>query len=399
MTRPTLLFWCQHSVGLGHLVRSLALADAMQEHLDVVLLNGGRFPAGLEVPDGVTVVNLAPLGLDEDYQLVSHDPALDVEAAQASRVGAILDALDRYRPAVVLLELYPFGRKKFAFEIEPMLTAIEAMGDARPKVVCSVRDILVNQKPDQQLHDDRAARITNAHLDAVLVHADPTFAALDESFRPSTPLTVPVIHTGFVTPRPVPPPPGERREARVIVSSGGGMVGEPIVRAAVAAHRSVHVETGLRTLVVAGPFLPDDVWAWLQAEAEQSPWLDAVRQVTDLAGEIRRSAVSISQCGYNTTMDLLRAGTPSIVVPYSAGREDEQRRRAVRLAELGVLTSIESVDLTPERVVDAVRHAVQAPPAAVRLDLDGATTSALAIAELIGLDTTTRTTLQTGAPA
>jgi predicted glycosyltransferase len=398
MSRPSLLFWCQHSVGLGHLVRSLALADALQPHFDVVLLNGGRFPDGLDVPEGVTVVNLAPLGLDEDYALVSHDPALDVRTAQASRVEAILGALDRHRPALVLLELYPFGRKKFAFEIEPLLDAVAAMGDERPKVVCSVRDILVNQKPDQQLHDDRAARIANAHLDAVLVHSDPSFASLDESFRPATPLTVPVFHTGFVTPRPVGAPAGEERRPRVIVSSGGGMVGEPIVRAAVGAHRRVHVRTGLRTLVVAGPFLPDDVWEWLRDEVCRSPWLDAVRQVPDLAGEIRRSAISVSQCGYNTTMDLLRARTPSIVVPYSAGREDEQRRRANRLADLGVLTSIESADLSADRLVDAISAAVQSPPTPVELDLDGADTSARIMAALVTGSAASRTT-STGALA
>jgi predicted glycosyltransferase len=383
MNRPHLLFWCQHSLGLGHLVRSLALAEALRDRFHVVLLNGGRFPSGLQVPAGVTVVNLVPLGHDDGYELVSHDPAHDVESAKASRVAAILDAVDTYRPAVVLLELYPFGRKKFAFEVEPLLAAVEAMGEDRPKVVCSVRDILVNQRQDQARHDERAAVAANAHLDAVLVHSDPSFASLDESFRPATPLSVPVFHTGFVTPRPVPPPPGEERAARVIVSSGGGMVGEPIVRAAVGAHRRVHVATGLRTLVVAGPFLPDDVWAWLQDEAERSPWLDVVRQVRDLAGEIRRSAVTVSQCGYNTTMDLLRARTPTIVVPYSDGKEDEQRRRATRLSALGVLTSIEAAELTPDRLVAAITAAVEAPPSPTLLDLDGAGTSARIIAGLV----------------
>ena len=403
MKRPALLFWCQHSLGLGHLVRSLALAEALRERFDVVLLNGGRFPTGMQAPDGVTVINLVPLGHDDTYELVSHDPAHDVESAKQHRIATILDAIERHRPAVVLLELYPFGRKKFAFEVDPMLAAIEALGDARPKVVCSVRDILVNQRHDQARHDERAALAANAHLDAILVHADPAFASLDESFAPATPLAVPVFHTGFVTTRPTPVPPGEQRQARVIVSSGGGMVGEPIVRAAVAAHRRVRVSTGLTTTVVAGPFLPDHVWEWLLDEAALSPWLDAVRQVPDLAGEIRRSAVSVSQCGYNTTMDLLRAGTPSVVVPYSDGKEDEQRRRADRLAALGVLTSIAATDLGPDRLADAIAATHRATPAAVRLDLDGADTSARIVAELAGLatphliSTTANTTASTGA--
>ncbi len=35
MTRPTLLMWCQHSVGIGHLVRSLTLAGALATRYDV----------------------------------------------------------------------------------------------------------------------------------------------------------------------------------------------------------------------------------------------------------------------------------------------------------------------------------------------------------------------------
>ena len=402
MKRPTLLFWCQHSLGLGHLVRSLALAEALRDRFDVVLLNGGRFPTGMRAPDGVTVINLVPLGHDDSYELVSHDPAFDVEAAKQHRIATILDALERHRPAVVLLELYPFGRKKFAFELDPMLAAIDALGDERPKVVCSVRDILVNQRHDQARHDERAALAANAHLDAILVHSDPTFASLDESFKPATKLMVPVFHTGFVTIRPAAVPAGERRQGRVIVSSGGGMVGEPIVRAAVAAHSGVHAATGLTTTIVAGPFLPDHVWMWLVDEAAQSPWLDAVRQVSDLAGEIRRSAVSVSQCGYNTTMDLLRAGTPSVVVPYSNGKEDEQSRRAERLAAIGVLTSLDAAEPRPDRLVAAIVAAHHATPAAVLLDLDGADTSARIVAELAGLtaiaDPGTHAA-QTGAPA
>ncbi|MFN0090300.1 MAG: glycosyltransferase family protein [Acidimicrobiales bacterium] len=399
MKRPALLFWCQHSLGLGHLVRSLALAEALRDRFDVILLNGGRFPGGMHTPDGVTVVNLVPLGHDDSYELVTHDPDHDVESAKRHRIATILATIERHRPAVVLLELYPFGRKKFAFELDPMLAAIDAFGAHRPKVVCSVRDILVNQRHDQARHDERAARVANAHLDAILVHSDPAFASLYESFAPATPLEVPVYHTGFVTSRPTPVPAGEHRQARVIVSSGGGMVGEPIVRAAVAAHRRVCVTTGLTTTIVAGPFLPDHIWEWLVEEAAHSPWLDVTRQVADLAGEIRRSAVSVSQCGYNTTMDLLRAGTPSVVIPYSDGKEDEQRRRADRLAALGVLTSIDAAELGPDRLAAAIAAARDATPAPAPFSLDGADISARIIAELAGLATPDLTTPDLTTPA
>ncbi|MEZ5225753.1 MAG: glycosyltransferase [Acidimicrobiales bacterium] len=387
--RPTLLFWCQHSVGLGHLVRSLALAEALQHDFEVVLLNGGPMPTGLTIPEGVEIVNLDPLGHDGGYELVSRSSQVDVETAKRRRVATILRALADRRPRVVLLELYPFGRKKFAFEMDPLLSAIDELGVEAPKVVCSVRDILVNQRRDQARHDERAALRSNEALDAILFHADPTFATLDESFRPRTPLRVPVYATGFVTAgasRPVARPAVDERADRVIVSVGGGMVGEPIVRAAVAAHAAVAAATGLETLIVAGPFLPTPEWDWLVDQAERSCRLHVIRQVDDLASEIAGSAVSVSQCGYNTTMDLLRAGTPAVVVPYSEGREDEQRRRALRLQELGIVHTVDPDELTPERLTAAIVTAAGSPPPTVSLDLDGATASARIVAELAGID-------------
>jgi len=381
MSRPTLLFYCQHSLGLGHLARSLRVAAALTTGFDVVLLNGGRFPAGTIVPTGIAVVNLPPLGHDDDYRLVSHDPAVTVDEARKRRRQLLLDLLASTAPEVILVEMYPFGRKKFEFELIPLLDAAAAMKPHRPHIVCSLRDILVNQRRDQAAYDERVSRRANQYFDAVLVHADPAFARLDESFAPATPLRVPVSHTGFVAPEAVA---GDVRSRlrRLLVSSGGGMVGEPIVRAAVEAHDQLWSRAGLTTTVVAGPFLPEPVWEWLRERAAGAPHLEAVRQVSDLCAEMRRSAVSLSQCGYNTTMDILRARTPAVVVPFSEGTEDEQTRRAERLMSLGFVRSVAAAGLSAERLVTEVAAAAQSRPPRVSLDLSGAETTARIVAEL-----------------
>ena len=99
------------------------------------------------------------------------------------------------RPVAVVVELFPFGRAKFARELVPLLEAARADGAL---TACSLRDILVSARADQQAHDDRAAALADAHLDAVLVHSDPRFARLEETFAPRRPLRVPVHYTGFV---------------------------------------------------------------------------------------------------------------------------------------------------------------------------------------------------------
>ena len=381
--RPRLLFYCQHSLGLGHLARSLELAKGLTSEFDVVLLNGGRFPEGTRVPPGITVVNLPPLGHDEANRLVSHDPSLTVEAACEQRRTAVLDALDRVDPAVLLIEMYPFGRKKFEFELVPLLDEATTRGAPRPVIVCSVRDILVSARKDQAAYDERCSQRANRWFDAVLVHADPVFARLEGSFHPGTPLQVPVHHTGFVA--PVDTPDREDRTAplrRVLVSSGGGMVGEPLVRAAVEAHEDVFARTGLTTTVIAGPFLPDAVWHWLAEQAACSRHLEAIRRVDDLCLEMRRSAVSVSQGGYNTTMDLLRAHVPAVVVPFGDGGENEQRRRTERLAELGVVRLLAPEAMTGALLTAEIAAALDAPPAPVTFDLTGAAVSAALIKDL-----------------
>jgi predicted glycosyltransferase len=376
VTPDRLLFYCQHSLGLGHLARSLRLAEGLTDRFDVRLLNGGRLPAGTAVPAGVDVLNLPPLGhgsVTSGNELVSRDPAYTVEHACARRTELLL--------AVLLIELYQFGRRKFEFELVPLLDAAAALGPDRPTVVCSLRDILVQRATGQLEHDERAVARLNASFDAIVMHADPAFARLEESFHPATPLRVPVHYTGFVAP-PAPAPVTDR-QSRLIVSSGGGMVGEPLVRAAVEVHRDLFIRTGLRTTVVAGPFLPEPVWDWLRGQARQSPVLEAVRRVDDLAGEIARSALSLSQGGYNTTMDLLRAGTPAVVVPYADGSETEQTVRTARLAELGALRMVPATGLGDrEGLLAALTAAAAAEPAPVRLDLSGAEQTARILAEI-----------------
>ena len=96
--RPTLLFYCQHSVGLGHLARSLTLARALSERFRVVLLSGGPVPREIPRPRGVDVVELPPVGLAANGDLVSRDPRLGVERALELRREMILTAYRRDRP-------------------------------------------------------------------------------------------------------------------------------------------------------------------------------------------------------------------------------------------------------------------------------------------------------------
>lgn len=374
---PTLLLHCQHSLGLGHLVRSLALARAFRERFRVVVLAGGVLPSGLERAPGVELVPLPPLGVGTDGELVSRDARLTAERARQLRRELVLDAFRSTRPAVVVLELFPFGRKKLAGELLPLLEEAHALGRTRPLVVCSLRDLLARGRRDQGAHDERASLIANHFLDAVLVHADPRFARLEETFRPATPLRTPVRYTGFVAPRDATPA-SDARRGPVVVSAGGGLVGAPLLRAAVEAHDLL----GVPMKLVAGPFLPAGDWHELGAAAEHRPGLELVRTVSDLPRELAGARASVSQCGYNTALELLRARVPALVVPYAEDGEDEQRSRAERLERLQAVRTLDPAALDGRRLAAELLTLPSFRPRRVDLSLEGASETARLVAEL-----------------
>jgi predicted glycosyltransferase len=380
--KPTLLFYCQHSIGMGHLTRSFALAHALAEDFAVVFLNGGPFPPSLRAPDGVTVIDLPPLGMVDGHNLISRDTRFNVEEAKNIRRDLVLQTVATFDPQVVLIELFPFGRKKFAFELLPLLKAARRR-QSRPLVMTSVRDILVNSRPDRQHHDDRARWISDRYFDAVLVHSDPLFARLEESFSPRQPLRIPVFHTGFVLPERKQPVAAERHR-HILVSAGGGMAGYPLFWAALEAHDILWRQHKIPMRLIAGPFLPEDQWQELVSAMEGRPWLTVTRSVPDLCLEMRQAAVSVSQCGYNTSMDILSSRVPAVVVPYAEGREDEQLNRAERLADLGALRLLPPQHLNAAALAQSMRECLDFQPNSCRLDLNGAANTAELIQRLNG---------------
>jgi predicted glycosyltransferase len=375
---PTLLFYCQHSLGIGHLTRSFALATALAQHFRVVFLNGGRLPPGVRVPPGIERIDLPPLGMDDGHTVVSRDAVLDVAAARAERRRLIDAAVTATRPAVLLVELFPFGRKKFAAEILPMIRAARRQPGGAI-VACSLRDILVDARPDQQHHDDRARWLTDRYFDAVLVHSDAAFARLETSFRPARPMRTPVFHTGFVVPARETMASSERGQ-HLLVSAGGGIVGDALFRCALAARALLAQPLPVR--IIAGPFLPEPQWQALQRQADGLPGVELVRHVSDMVLEMRAARASLSQCGYNTALDLVVSGVPALVVPYQTATENEQSQRAERLAALGAMLQLDGDTLRPETLAAAIERLLRFQPHPAALALDGAERSASILAQL-----------------
>lgn len=380
--RPTLLFYCQHAMGMGHLVRSLALADALSRSFRVVLLNGGELPLCVSLPQTIEIVNLPPLRLAAG-QLISCDSRYSLVQAQDARMDQILSLFRQLHPEVLLIELYPFGRKKFEFELLPLLEAAKTQSYFEPLIVCSLRDILVSGRSDRQKLEQRIVSTANRWFDAILVHSDPSFARLEESFHPRTCLSPSVHHTGFVVGNRPKPPRDRLSNGPIVVSAGGGHYGFQLLSSAIEAHALLSEAEPLTMKIVAGPFLPEAQWKDLCVAIDGRRGVTLVHSVPDLYSELSQARASISQCGYNTAMEIVQAQIPALVVPFADGGEDEQLKRAQRLQSLGAVRVLEQTDMTPQRLAEEMRKLIEFQPRTAHLDFDGACRSTEILYDLL----------------
>lgn len=378
--KPVLLLYCQHSLGMGHLRRTIEIAKALCNKFRVVFFNGGRIPVAIPRPKDIEFIDLPPLGMTTKGILISHTKELSLDDAKDIRRKMILEQFHQLSPDVLLVELFPFGRKKFAFELLPLLRQAKR-SQLKPLVVCDLRDILVNGREDQQHFDDRACWITERYFDAVLMHTDPKFARLEESFSPRFPLTTPVFYTGFVAGDVEIDASFDHQNPGLVVSAGGGNVGSPLFNVAIEAQASIWQRHKLPMSIVAGPFLPEAEWEVLKRKAENQSGLTLYRSVPDLKCLLQHATASISQCGYNTTMDLLKTKVRALLVPYAEGGENEQTKRALKLQKLGVVRVLAETELTVDNLVREIDLLLSSSFNSIVLKMDGANKSSEIILE------------------
>ncbi|MBX5201711.1 glycosyltransferase [Rhizobium sp. NZLR1] len=365
MTAPRIFFYVQHLLGIGHIARASRIASALaKDGFDVTVITGGLPVPGFPGEGVKTVALPAVVASNAGFSgLADADGRPAGEDFLHARRDLLLNAFHAARPDVVIIEAFPFGRRQMRFELLPLLAAIDK-AEPRPKLLSSVRDIL--QENRKAGRDAETAALVKAHFDAVLVHGDPSFVRLEDTFPLTGEIADRLRYTGLVA---APPAPEPTEIFDIIASAGGGAVGAALIGAAKEA--AAMLPADLRWLLISGPNLPEADFAALSQDAPANVTL--VRFRKDFPSLLRGAKVSISQAGYNTVGDLLRTECRAILIPFVVGGETEQTVRAERLQALDLADILPETGLTAGHVKEAVEKALAtARREPVLLDLDGA---------------------------
>ncbi|MBE7635826.1 glycosyltransferase [Sneathiella sp. P13V-1] len=367
-----ILFYVQHLLGIGHLRRTATLSrNLVRAGFDVTVVSGGH-PIDIDL-GGADLVQLPATRATDLFfkKLVDEDGQEIDDGWRDMRAGRLLDIYKDVQPHILITELFPFGRRQMRFELLPLLEAAKSDPD-KPLIISSVRDILVAQtKPGR---NDEMLALVRKYFDHVMVHGDPDLISLDRTFPHTEAIKDLITYTGYVVDRTGVKGGGDAPgEGEVIVSSGGGAVGEALLKTAMQA-RELSQASDRTWRMMVGATVEAQKFDELQSMAPEGVVVERARR--DFTTLLMNCDLSISQGGYNTVMEILHAKCKAVIVPYAGGVETEQTMRAELLASRGVLHIADEDGLTPEKLAQKVDEALSGPPSSAEIDVNGAEKSA-----------------------
>ncbi len=376
-----IMFYCQYLTGMGHLVRSTEIARNLAKYFQVYFLNGGPTITGFEMPAEIELISLPALWLEDGKFQIPGDCS-SVEAVKESRKNLLIETFDRIQPDCLITEFFPFGRHKLFFELLPLLKHIKTTAPST-KIACSLRDVIGRATLAEEA--DIICELINSYFDLIFVHADSEFQSFGETFPRYQELNCEIKYTGFVAQSAT----GEKTQEDehflasinqenplIVVSVGGGRLGYELLQAVILASPILEKHIPHCLQIFTGPFLPESQFQQLQQMSAEYKNVNLRRFTSCLPEYMKTAELSISLTGYNTTMNILKTGVKSLVVPIGHYDQDkEQLVRTRKLAQMGLVEVITSEELKPNLLAQRILNSLKQPSIANTsklLNLEGA---------------------------
>ncbi len=370
------LFYIQHLFGVGHVRRAASIVRALErQQVPVSVVLGGE--AFSHADFGNAKIHYLPSARAKDSSfktlLNAQGQPID-DAWREGRLETMLDVANQVQPDLLFIELFPFGRWQFRFELIPLMQAWK--GQAR--IVCSARDVIVGKADPNR--NDKIVEILRAYFDDILVHGVEDVIGLQETFPAAERVADLLTYTGYVVEEA--PVAGNSTAGRneIVVSVGGGGLGEELLRGVVSA-RPLSSYKNKRWRMIAGEALDPAVYQDIECQCIDGLSLERARP--DFLQLLRNCALSVSLGGYNTVMDVMAAGCRNLIVPFTGGKETEQLFRADVFDRRGWINLYRGRPDDPDALAAAIDAALEKPIfQGTGLDINGAEQTARLIAEM-----------------
>lgn len=362
---PRVVLYSHDSFGLGHLRRCLKIAAALHrrvDHLQGLVVTGSPWAGLFPPPPGFGYWPLVPVTKTGPGAYAARQPGVEFAHALAARRSAIALALEHFQPDLFVVDNVPCGLQG---ELLPVLRGSHL--ENRPKTVLALRDVLdAPELIEAQWEAAGAYDVVAECYDEVWVFGDAAPRACSHGHLARIAADQ-LVFCGRIGETAGPPHAVERRVAHrtgppchaspkprpvVLVTGGGGGDSAEMIGAYASALR--HAPVVPESRIVLGP----DFCGELPRFAAGDPHVRFTRFCPDLPRAIAEADAVVSMAGYNTTCEILDAGTPAVLIPRTWPRR-EQLIRASQLAAIERVQCLPLEGLTPHTLWEAVERALE----------------------------------------
>ena len=360
-----MLLYSHDTFGLGHLRRNLAIAAHLlrrSQPFSASLLTGSPVAAAWPMPAGLEVEALPPVVKTGTEEYASRDRFFSFVTVKARREAVIQERVMRYRPDVFLVDHAPAGmkgelRKTLAFIHEEMPATQTVLG---------LRDIIDSPEAVRSLwREQNIYQLLETAYDQILVYGCRHLFDSVRAYDFPAVVAAKTRYCGYIAHndsnnvqaanRLYVSPPASGRPV-ILVTAGGGGDGYALLSAYLRALDCIPHDVA-QSIIVSGPLMAIEERRTLELAAVQRPDVRMIFFTTQLAELIRSADLVVAMAGYNTTVEILVAKKPAILVPREAPRM-EQRMRAKLMSNLGLAWVIQPEENLVPRLAELIQGAL-----------------------------------------
>jgi predicted glycosyltransferase len=352
------LLYSHDGMGFGHVRRQLAIASAVTDiapNCQVLLATSVDEVSSLGLPPNVDTLKLPGLRKLANEHYGARRLAMAPEEIHNFRSSLLLAAVKSFRPDLVLVDKHPFGASG---EFRPALEAARSFG---ARAVLGLRDILDDATTVLRQWSDRFQELILKHYDRLFIYGDRSIFDPREQYQFSPALAERTRFCGYVVhPSDAHWNSGYRpwtwvsETARrlVIATTGGGEDGFHVLRTFILSCGG----SPWKGIAVAGPLLDNREFLTLQQLANDND-VTLHRFLPGLSDMFWVVDALVCMGGYNTLVEALSTGLPTVCVPRTRPRT-EQLIRARSFERLGLLRTIHPDGLAVSRMREEIETAL-----------------------------------------
>ena len=355
MTQPgiyNILMYSHDTYGLGHLRRTMAIADHLRQRgVNILILTGSSLAGRFEIPDGVDFVRIPGMIKKTNEEYLPLSIKINARHALNIRRNIIVATAKAFQPHLFIVDKAPMGLKR---EVIPTLKWLKRRLP-RTRTILGLRDIMDDAASTiRDWRDKGVYEVLDRYYAEIWVYGDREFYDPISQYAIPDNISAKMVFTGYI-PRHAPAAGTIARAQReeklspcdrlVLVTTGGGGDGYPLMDAYL---RMLEEGGGPqhRAILVSGPFMPQPEREEIARRAARLRvrFYHFYRRMETLIG---LADAVVTMGGYNTLCEILSQGRPSLVVPRETPRL-EQRIRAEMFCRQGLVEFLPWVELSPE---------------------------------------------------